>query len=80
MRSDKGCCGHSVVEAVGELEEHKSCCDKSYVMGPVNERGFVEGSDGHVYKSRGTQGENNMGKLMMQLAHFMTQDRGLVLN
>ncbi|CAE7203557.1 tank-1 [Symbiodinium sp. CCMP2592] len=86
---DCGCCGYSTTVKVGKMEEHHRLCDKSYTMGPLGPDGIP--TDPHkIYKAhtRGIEewgavesfeAENNMGKLTMQLAHFMTQECGWTL-
>ena len=47
-------------------------------MGPFSDAAVP--INGHnIYKARGYEGENNMGKLTMQLARFMTQECGWTL-
>ena len=61
-----------------ELQEHHKLCEKSYSMGYVTIYGV--GSNNHnLYKARGSEGENNMGKLTMQLAQFLTHECGWTL-
>ena len=79
VRKPPGCCSDWSIElAIGELQEHHKLCDKSYTMGPLNQKGIPLNPHG-IYKSRGVDGENNMGKLTMQLAEFMTQECGWTL-
>eukprot|EP00971_Amphidinium_carterae_P017990 354529-Amphidinium_carterae.1 len=59
-----GCCGATTGYGPAPLEDHQRLCDVSYRLGPG------------VYKARGEEGENNMGKLSMQLAQFMTHECG----
>ena len=53
-------------------------CDKSFSFGRLDKDGVPENPSG-IYKARGQQGENNMGKLTMQLAKFMTKECGWTL-
>lgn len=75
---DCGCCGFSSTYTMMELQEHHKLCEKSYSMGYVTIYGV--GSNNHnLYKARGSEGENNMGKLTMQLAQFLTHECGWTL-
>ena len=47
-------------------------------MGPLRDNGMASNNN-KIYKARGYEGENNMGKLTMQLARFMTQECGWTL-
>eukprot|EP00928_Gymnodinium_smaydae_P089147 TRINITY_DN73148_c0_g1_i1.p1 TRINITY_DN73148_c0_g1~~TRINITY_DN73148_c0_g1_i1.p1 ORF type:complete len:927 (-),score=122.21 TRINITY_DN73148_c0_g1_i1:98-2878(-) len=71
------CCESSVKYGVGELKEHNHLCDASYMTShSVFETSSV-GKNG-VFVSR-KNGENNMGRLTMQLANFMTHECGWTL-
>eukprot|EP00438_Fugacium_kawagutii_P001714 Skav202856 [mRNA] locus=scaffold2311:209334:211474:+ [translate_table: standard] len=72
------CCGFSTHYQLNDLQEHHRLCEKSYTMGPMLSDGTATNSSG-LYKARGWEGENNMGKLTMQLAQFLTQDCGWTL-
>ncbi|CAJ1379214.1 unnamed protein product [Effrenium voratum] len=72
-----GCCGFAPEFAVGTLEPHHALCDKSYTLGEMSADGKVLSN--HTYKNRGSEGENNMGKLTMQLAQFLTNECGWTL-
>eukprot|EP00439_Symbiodinium_sp_Y106_P061959 s3343_g9.t1 len=72
-----GCCGHYYAYGVGQVQEHHRLCDRSWTLGKMGEDGKVTGNP--TYKARGTEGENNMGKLTMQLAKFMTNECGWTL-
>ena len=87
-----GCCGYNTACKLRPMEEHHHLCDKSYTMGPMNKFTGVPQDPHRIYKARGFErerweslpisryyGENNMGKLTMQLAHFMTQECGWTL-
>ncbi|OLP89094.1 Poly(ADP-ribose) polymerase pme-5 [Symbiodinium microadriaticum] len=83
--ADCGCCGYSTTTKVCKMEEHHRLCDKSYTMGPMRPSG-IPARRHEVYKARDDgesfdclDRENNMGKLTMQLAHFMTQECGWTL-
>lgn len=75
---DCGCCGHSIHYTLDDLDEHHRLCDKSYSFGPLLASGKASDPQ-RIYKARGWEGENNMGKLTMQLAKFMTQECGWTL-
>lgn len=49
-------------------------CDKNYVCGTQNSDGSVALNG--KFKSRGNEGENNMGKLAMEVINFMTNECG----
>ncbi|CAE7208797.1 tank-1 [Symbiodinium sp. CCMP2592] len=75
-----GCCGYSTTLKVCKMEEHHRLCDKSYTMGPIQPDG-IPANPHKIYKDRSSviDGENNMGKLTMQLAHFITRECGWTL-
>eukprot|EP00434_Breviolum_minutum_P036229 symbB.v1.2.032095.t1/scaffold3754.1/size70833/6 len=75
---DCGCCGHSTHFDIQDLQEHHRLCEKSWTMGPLRDNGMAS-NNSKIYKARGYEGENNMGKLTMQLARFMTQECGWTL-
>lgn len=72
------CCGYSDGYVIAPIEEHRRLCDKSFCFGPMDTKGKVLDPE-KIYKARGWEGENNMGKLTMQLARFMTQECGWTL-
>lgn len=75
VSKDKLCCiGHYPVWEVGPVEDHNRLSDMSYRLGAMTSTGEIVGN--RVYKSRGTMGENNMGKLTMQIVQFMTNECG----
>merc|ERR1719277_2544689 len=59
------------------MRECDELCDASYTLGTIQENGIPAGSN--VFKARGNAGENNMGKLTMQLVNFMTNTCGWTL-
>lgn len=67
-------CGGQVRYAMGPMEQFDEVCDKRYVTGTQNLDGRVLGNG--VYQSRGSEGENNMGKLTMSVVNFMTNECG----
>ncbi|CAJ1445964.1 unnamed protein product, partial [Effrenium voratum] len=72
------CCGWEEEYVLGPLEPHHRLCDKSYMLGELDEHVGNVTLNG-TYKARGMDGENNMGKLTMQLAQFLTNDCGWTL-
>ncbi|KAL9139524.1 poly(ADP-ribose) polymerase family protein [Amphidinium carterae] len=72
-----GCCGYSTHLEIGPIEEYQRLCDMSYTLGAMQGNGVPQKNG--VYKACGSEGENNMGKLTMQLAQFMTNECGWML-
>ena len=68
------CCGYSSRMQMGDIAEHYRLCDKIWTFGEMDRDGEPRGNG--VYKSRGSEGENNMGKLTMDLVDFMTHECG----
>lgn len=64
---------------VAEIPEHRRLCDKKWSLGRITEDGNGVPEYNGVYKSRGSEGENNMGKLTMDLVGFMTNECGWTL-
>ncbi|CAE7459342.1 pme-5, partial [Symbiodinium natans] len=71
------CCGYYVTYGVDKLQDHQKLCDRAWQLGEPKENGVPSGNN--TYKARGDEGENNMGKLTMKLAQFMTNECGWTL-
>mmetsp|Transcript_56442 Transcript_56442/g.175098 ORF Transcript_56442/g.175098 Transcript_56442/m.175098 type:complete len:880 (-) Transcript_56442:72-2711(-) len=71
---DCGCCGYTARLELLEIQDHHRLCDRSWTFGPMGSEGCPSGNG--VYKCRGSEGENNMGKLTMDLVTFMTNECG----
>eukprot|EP00933_Yihiella_yeosuensis_P033814 TRINITY_DN27448_c0_g1_i1.p1 TRINITY_DN27448_c0_g1~~TRINITY_DN27448_c0_g1_i1.p1 ORF type:complete len:984 (-),score=175.77 TRINITY_DN27448_c0_g1_i1:70-3021(-) len=69
------CCGQGMEGlAVGPKEPQDEVCDKNYVVGNLLGDGTVSGAG--VFLARGSEGENNMGRLTMLVINFMTNQCG----
>lgn len=83
-----------IVEAVGEtdcgceavvglsVDKLRPCnelCDASYCLGSMSVGGDGVPVPNGVYKACGDKGQNNMGKLTMQVVNFMTNECGWTL-
>eukprot|EP00929_Paragymnodinium_shiwhaense_P071280 TRINITY_DN36249_c0_g1_i1.p1 TRINITY_DN36249_c0_g1~~TRINITY_DN36249_c0_g1_i1.p1 ORF type:complete len:969 (-),score=214.02 TRINITY_DN36249_c0_g1_i1:166-3072(-) len=64
----------SVKFTMQEAQEWERVCDLNFCCGPQLSNGMVQ-SNG-LFKTAGTYGENNMGKLTMFLVDFMTNECG----
>mmetsp|Transcript_40343 Transcript_40343/g.94826 ORF Transcript_40343/g.94826 Transcript_40343/m.94826 type:complete len:894 (+) Transcript_40343:102-2783(+) len=69
-----GCCGFDTHYGLAQLEDHHRLCDASYTLGKLAVDGRTI-SNG-IYQARDYEGENNMGKLTMQIVNFMTHTCG----
>merc|ERR1719428_1333786 len=56
------------------MQPHDNVSDMNFVCGTQNQDGSV--TPNGVYQRRGEEGENNMGKLTMQVVKFMTNECG----
>eukprot|EP00440_Ansanella_granifera_P069279 gb/GFBE01075162.1/.p1 GENE.gb/GFBE01075162.1/~~gb/GFBE01075162.1/.p1 ORF type:complete len:921 (+),score=206.60 gb/GFBE01075162.1/:1-2763(+) len=68
-----GCCVQQGYQMLPK-EPFDDVCDKNYVCGTQNTNGSVT-SNG-IFGYRGSEGENNMGKLTMHVVNFMTNECG----
>mmetsp|Transcript_53912 Transcript_53912/g.128407 ORF Transcript_53912/g.128407 Transcript_53912/m.128407 type:complete len:891 (+) Transcript_53912:55-2727(+) len=68
------CCGFGTHYELEPLPDHHRLCDASYTLGKMMPDGKPAANG--IYQARGSQGENNMGKLTMQIVSFMTHTCG----
>lgn len=71
--------GSGVGLQLAELRDHDRLCDAGYILGSYAPDGSGFVIPNGVFKSRGSSGENNMGKLTMQLIDFVAQTCGWTL-
>lgn len=67
-------CAAQVRFGMGPKETFDEVCDQRYVCGNQQMDGRVQANG--VYQYRGSEGENNMGKLTMSVVNFMTNECG----
>ncbi|CAJ1409321.1 unnamed protein product [Effrenium voratum] len=61
--------------SVRPVYEWGRLCDRSFAVGPTTPQGQVLGAQ-RLMKTRGSDGESNLGKLTMSLVNFMTNTCG----